>query len=147
MDEEERKVLLELDPASIRMTVPHQHQVHRAEQLNGLSRQRQTCVCGAHRDTGLVNASGWIGGEEQETPWQRAHLEAVRRAVEQNPPLLALQPGAIQDLHRAIANDPPQGAEKQDLEALTTIYRMAQGAARRMLEWQQQESGGNAGEE
>ena len=140
MGEEEKRVLLELDPASIRMTAPHQHQAHRTEQLNGLSRQRQTCVCGAHRDTGLVSASGWIGGEEQETPWQRAHLEAVRRAVEQNPPLLELQPAAIQDLHRAIANDPPMGTEEQDLEALTTIYRMAQGAARRMLEWQQSQN-------
>ena len=74
-----------------------------------------------------------------DTPWKRAHLEAVRKAVEKSAPLLELQPAAIQDLHRILLNDPPSGTEDQDLPALAAAYQVAVGAARRMLEWRQNE--------
>ena len=50
-----------------------------------------------------------------------------------------MQPAAIQDLHRTLLNDPPSGTEDQDLPALATAYRVAVGAARRLLEWRQNE--------
>ena len=53
--------------------------------------------------------------------------------------LYLMQPGAIQDLHRTLLNDPPSGTEDQDLPALAAAYRVAVGAARRMLEWRQNE--------
>ena len=54
-------------------------------------------------------------------------------------PLLELQPAAIQDLHRTLLNDPPSGTEDQDLPALAAAYQVAVGAARRLLEWRQNE--------
>ena len=59
--------------------------------------------------------------------------------MEKSAPLLELQPAAIQDLHRTLLNDPPSGTEDQDLPALATAYQVAVGAARRMLEWRQNE--------
>ena len=53
--------------------------------------------------------------------------------------LYLMQPAAIQDLHRTLMNDLPSGTEGQDLPALATAYRVAVGAARRMLEWRQNE--------
>ena len=51
--------------------------------------------------------------------------------------LYLMQPTAIQDLHRTLMNDPPSGTESQDLPALAAAYRVALGAARRLLEWRQ----------
>ena len=81
-----------------------------------------------------------------DTPWKRAHLEAVRQAVEKSAPLLELQPGAIQDLHRTLLNDPPSGTEDQDLPALAAAYQVAVGAARRLLEWRQNQEQAEAEE-
>ena len=138
---EELKAVEDLDPALPGMTEPHQHQAHRTTEVEKLTRHRQVCACGAHRDAGLTISGAWVGGEKTSTPWERAHLGAVQRAVEGQQDLLQLQPGAIQDLHRALLNDPPPGAEQQDLTALAAVYRVALGASRRMLEWQKSEGG------
>ena len=106
---EELKAVEDLDPALPGMTEPHQHQAHRTTEVEKLTRHRQVCACGAHRDAGLTISGAWVGGEKTSTPWERAHLGAVQRAVEGQQDLLQLQPGAIQDLHRALLNDPPPG--------------------------------------
>ena len=137
--EEEMEAVSDLDPASPRMALGHSHQTYRTVELRKFTASRQECLCGAHRETGLMLSGTWVGGEPVDTPWKRAHLEAVRQAVEKSAPLLELQPAAIQDLHRILLNDPPSGTEGQDLPALAAAYQVAVGAARRLLEWRQNE--------
>ena len=137
--EEEMEAISDLDPTSPKMALGHNHRTYRTVELRKFTASRQECVCGAHRETGLMLSGTWVGGEPVDTPWKRAHLEAVRQAVEKSAPLLELQPAAIQDLHRTLLNDPPSGTEDQDLPALAAAYRVAVGAARRMLEWRQNE--------
>ena len=137
--EEEMEAISDLDPTSPRMALDHNHRTYRTVELRKFTASRQECVCGAHRETGLMLSGTWVGGEPVDTPWKRAHLEAVRKAVEKSAPLLELQPAAIQDLHRTLLNDPPSGTEDQDLPALAAAYQVAVGAARRLLEWRQNE--------
>ena len=120
--EEEMEAISDLDPTSPKMALGHNHRTYRTVELRKFTASRQECVCGAHRETGLMLSGTWVGGEPVDTPWKRAHLEAVRQAVEKSAPLLELQPAAI-----------------QDLPALAAAYRVAVGAARRMLEWRQNE--------
>ena len=134
--QEAMEELEHLDPASERMQREHQHQAM-GEARPGRAGRRYTCACGAHREAGLVTMGRWVGGEAVGTAWERAHLEVARRAVEENAPLLELHGTAVQDLHRTLLNDPPEGTEEQDLTALAVMQRVARGAARRMLEWQQ----------
>ena len=145
--EEEIEAVSDLDPASPRMGLSHNHRTYRTVEVRKFTGKRQECVCGAHRETGLMVSGSWVGGEPVDTPWKRAHLEAVRQAVEKSGPLLELQPAAIQDLHRTLLNDPPSGTESQDLPALAVAYRVALGAARRLLEWRQNEEQAEAEKE
>ena len=93
------------------MALSHNHGTYRTVEIRKFTASRQECVCGAHRESGLIVSGSWVGGETVDTPWKRAHLEAVRQAVEKTAPLLELQPRAIQDLHRTLLNDPPPGTE------------------------------------
>ena len=145
--EEEIEAISDLDPASPRMALSHNHRAYRTVEVRKFTASRQECVCGAHRESGLMVSGSWVGGEPVDTPWKRAHIEAVRQAVEKSAPLLELQPGAIQDLHRTLLNDPPSGTESQDLPALAAAYRVALGAARRMLEWRQNQEQAEAEKE
>ena len=145
--EEEIEAISDLDPTSPRMGLSHSHRTYRTVEVRKFTGKRQECVCGAHRETGLMVSGSWVGGEPVDTPWKRAHLEAVRQAVEKSAPLLELQPAAIQDLHRTLLNDPPSGTESQDLPALAVAYRVAVGAARRLLEWRQNEEQAEAEKE
>ena len=145
--EERIEAISDLDPASPRMALSHNHRTYRTVEVRKCTARRQECVCGAHRESGLMVSGSWVGGETVDTPWKRAHLDAVRQAVEKTAPLLELQPRAIQDLHRTLLNDPPPGTESQDLPALAAAYRVALGAARRLLEWRQNEEQAGAGKE
>ena len=145
--EEEIEAISDLDPASPRMALSHNHRAYRTVEVRKFTASRQECVCGAHRESGLMVSGSWVGGEPVDTPWKRAHIEAVRQAVEKSAPLLELQPTAIQDLHRTLLNDPPSGTESQDLPALAAAYRVALGAARRMLEWRQNQEQAEAEKE
>ena len=145
--EEEIEAISDLDPASPRMALSHNHRAYRTVEIRKFTASRQECVCGAHRESGLMVSGSWVGGEPVDTPWKRAHIEAVRQAVEKSAPLLELQPAAIQDLHRTLLNDPPSGTESQDLPALAAAYRVAVGAARRMLEWRQNQEQAEAEKE
>ena len=107
--EEEMEAISDLDPTSPKMALGHNYRTYRTVELRKFTASRQECVCGAHRETGLMLSGTWVGGEPVDTPWKRAHLEAVRQAVEKSAPLLELQPAAIQDLHRTLLNDPSLG--------------------------------------
>ena len=65
---EELKAVEDLDPALPGMTAPHQHQAHRTTEVEKLTRHRQVCACGAHRDTGLTISGGWVGGRRPQPP-------------------------------------------------------------------------------
>ena len=131
--------LSDLDPSSREMAREHEHLTQRTVKVDRMRGQRQVCRCGAHRDVGLMAAGRWVGGEQTRTPWERAHLEAVVRAVEKHTALLELQPSATSDLHRTLLNDPPEEAENQDLEGLEAVHRIALRAAGRLLDWQREQ--------
>ena len=131
--------LSDLDPSSREMARPHEHLTQRTVKVDRMRGQRQVCRCGAHRDVGLMAAGRWVGGEQTKTPWERAHLETVVRAVEKYPTLLELQPSATSDLHRTLLNDPPEETENRDLEGLEAVYGIALRAAGRLLDWQREQ--------
>ena len=84
--------------------------------------------------------STWVGGEPVDTPWKRAHLEAVRQAVEKSAPLLELQPAAIQDLHRTLLNDPPCGNGRSGPAGVGSSIPGGGGSSLASLqEWRQNE--------
>ena len=126
------EALRDLDPGGSEMARPHEHRARRSE---GRFTKTETCVCGARRRRRLTSGGEWSGGEPTRTPWERAHLGVVTRAVEENEPLERLRPMAIGSLNRSIRNDPPPEAERRDLAGLDTVHGVAVGAARRLLEW------------
>ena len=126
----------DLDPASRGMQQPHQH----GNQTG--SKRQQRCYCGARRETGLMRSGAWTGGVEQETAWRRAHLLAVLRAVDTQEGLPELHTNAVIDLHTTLLRDPPGNATKsEDMDSLKIVYRMALGAAQRMMAWHLQNDG------
>ena len=136
--EEEAARVSDINLESDRLREPHQHQPHRTRAIRDqIAGAKQICACGAHRDVSLMRSSKWVGGNPPENPWDQAHLEAVRRAVENTPPLLLMHPEVVQDINQALTNDPPQGSEGHDMEALAIIYGMARGAAARLLKYHQ----------
>ncbi len=133
---QERAVVQDIDPSQD--PGGHEHQQHRTREIGKGARARQElCLCGARRDISLIASSPWIGGQIPQTPWEIAHLEAVRRAVENTPDLIDIQPEAIQNINTALANDPPAGTESQDQTALAQIYGIARGAAHRLMDYHQ----------
>ena len=129
---QERAVVEDIDPNRDRGA--HEHQQHRTREIGkGARGKQEICVCGARRDISLIASSPWIGGQIPQTPWEMAHLEAVRRAVENTPELMDLQPDAIQNINTALANDPPSGTQDRDQTALAQIYGIARGAAHRLM--------------
>lgn len=131
---QERDIVQDIDPS--RDQGAHEHQRHRVREIGkGARGQQEICLCGARRDISLIASSPWIGGNIPQTPWEMAHLEAVRRAVENTTQLMELQPEAIQNINSALANDPPSGTGNQDQDALAQIYGIARGAAHRLLDY------------
>lgn len=130
----------ELDPNGAMMAEPHRHGAYwiATRRLGG---RTEACHCGSYRDVGLVKSGNWAGGEPTGTPWERAHLEAVRIAVEQTPELLELQPKAIQSLNQTILKDPPPEAEARDLAAVEAVYELAMGAAKRLMDFHRNNPG------
>ena len=108
---QEYLTISDLDPKSPEIEKPHQHQTHRTrnigKDLEGRDVEGKTelCACGARRDVNLTKSSPWVGGNIPLTNWEKARLEAVRRAVENTPDLLDLQPNAVQDINQG----PPRG--------------------------------------
>ena len=130
----------ELDPDGEMMADPHRHEAYwtGARKLGG---RTEICYCGAYRDVGLVKAGNWAGGEPTGTPWERAHLQAVRFAVEQTPELLELQPKAIQNLNQTIMKDPPPEAGSRDLAAAEDVHELALGSVQRLMDWHRRNPG------
>ena len=72
---------------------------------------------------------------------ERAHLQAVRFAVEQTPELLELQPKAIQNLNQTIMKDPPPEAGSRDLAAAEDVHELALGSVQRLMDWHRRNPG------
>ena len=113
---------------SPKMALSHNHRTYRTVELRKFTASRQICVCGAHRETGLMVSGYWVGGNRWHTPWKRAvkrsrHPGREPAPLEPRPgeagtggekrtPLLELQPPAIQDLPRTHAERPSLGNGK-----------------------------------
>ena len=138
--EEEAAAVADIDMRSPEMEKPHEHQAHRTRALRDhITGSTEICACGAHRDVSLMRSSHWVGGNPPNNPWDRAHLEAVRRAVENTPPLLQMHPEAVQNINQALINDPPSGTEMRDQQNLASIYGLALGTSVRLLRYHEDE--------
>ena len=133
---EEREAVSDIDPQGPGMKGPHEHRTHRTRQIGkDVAGKTEICACGARRDISLTKSSPWVGGNIPMTGWEKAHLEAVRRAVENTEELLALQPQAVQNINEALKNDPAKEVAAQDQKALAHIYGVARGAAHRLIDF------------
>ena len=138
---EEHQTISDLDPGSTELKKPHQHETHRTREIDkDVKGRTEICACGARRDISLTRSSPWVGGTIPITGWEKAHLEAVRRAVENSPELLDLQPNAVQDINQAMSKDPHEDTLPQDQGALAQIYGTARGAAHRLIDYHRNNS-------
>ena len=114
----------DLDPKAD--TGPHEHKGYKTiYPKGGCIRGYEICGCGSRREGKLSKYGPWFGGVIPENSWEKAHLEAVRRAVDSEPALLMIDLDAIQNLHSTLLEIRPSGTEDQDQEALAKIYSIA----------------------
>ena len=120
----DRAMVQNLDPRAD--TGPHEHKAYTTIYPKGGSLHGyEICGCGSRREVDGAPCGPWFGGVIPENSWEKAHLEAVRRAVDSEPALLMIDLDAIQNLHSTLLEIRPSGTEDQDQEALAKIYSIA----------------------
>ena len=97
--------LSDLDPSSREMARPHEHLTQRTVKVDPDAGTTAGVPVRGAPGRG-PDGRGEMGGRGADPdPLERAHLEAMVRAVEKHPALLELQPSATSDLHRTLLND------------------------------------------
>ena len=71
--EEEMEAISDLDPTSPKMALGYSHRTYRTVELRKFTASRQECVCGAHRETGLMLSGTW----EEENRWIHPGREPI----------------------------------------------------------------------